>query len=59
MKDCVRGFSFEPSMDVAVDEHEVLKAPTRNGERYALDIAESQFGLYKTIVPWPKSMLSV
>ena len=52
MKDRVRGFSFESPIHLAVDEHKVLRAPTRNSESYTFDVAESQFSLFTAIVPW-------
>ena len=54
MKDLVRGFSFESLTGLAVDEHKVLKAPTRNNEGYALSIADEQFCLFTAIVPWQR-----
>ena len=50
----MRGFSFNVPMDLAMDEHRVLKATTSNGESYALDVAGAQFGLYTAVVPWRK-----
>ena len=54
MKDRVRGFSFESPIGLAVDEHKVLKAPTRNSEIYTSDVAESQFSLFTAIVLWER-----
>ena len=38
-------------LDLAMDEHKVLKATISNGESYALDIAGAQFGLHTAVVP--------
>ena len=39
-------------LDLAMDEHKVLRVTTGNCESYALDIAGAQFGLDTAAVPW-------
>lgn len=52
MEDRTRRFSFEEQAISIMDQHEVLQITMNNSEKYVLDIAGAQFGLYAPIVPF-------
>lgn len=52
MKNRVRQHSFDQGhTGLAQDQHRVFQITTLSGERYILDVAGAQFGLFAAIVP--------
>ena len=52
-----RLFSYREFANVPKDQHKIVKLTISNGERYALDVAGGQFGLYAPIVEWDMYIL--
>lgn len=49
----VRQHSFdEGHVGLAKDQHKVVQITAFSGERYVLDVAGAQFGLFAALVPW-------
>ena len=49
----VRQYSIdEGRLGLAKDQHKVIQVTTSNYEKYFIDVAGAQFGLFAPIVPW-------